>query len=128
GYDAYGVDVQNIWSGTRNSEIADRLSLLDLENYCLPFGDRSFDLVLSDEVFEHVMDYRTAFDEILRVLKTTGVSAHRFPGPLTLIEGHTRVPISALCHYRPYLAIWAVLGRRTADQRGLSWKETLASN
>jgi SAM-dependent methyltransferase len=128
GCDAYGADIQDLWSTSRNTAIADRLHLLDLKHYRLPFDDTSFELVLSDEVFEHVKDYRSAFREILRVLKPGGISAHRFPGPLTLFEAHTHVPISALCHFKPYLTAWALLGVRTPDQRGMSWRVTLASN
>jgi SAM-dependent methyltransferase len=128
GCDAYGVDIQDLWSTSRNSVIAHRLHLLDLKNYRLPFDDSSFELVLSDEVFEHVKDYRGAFREILRVLKPGGISAHRFPGPLTLFEAHTHVPISGLCHFKPYLVAWALLGVRAPSQRGVPWPDALASN
>lgn len=128
GCDAEGVDIQDLWPQSRNAEIANRLHLLDLGNYRLPFEDASFELILSDEVFEHVKDYPTAFREILRVLKPGGATAHRFPGPLTLIEAHTYVPISVLCHSRAYLMVWAMLGRRAPHQRGYSWRDTLAWN
>lgn len=36
----------------------------------LPFGDESFDLVLSHEVLEHVEDDRAALEEIVRVLRS----------------------------------------------------------
>lgn len=38
----------------------------------LTFNDRSFDLVSSTEVLEHVPDYKKAFGEIYRVLKSGG--------------------------------------------------------
>ena len=47
----------------------------------LPFGDRSFDAVLSTDTFEHVMDLDLAFSEIARVLRPGGSLLTRF-GPL----------------------------------------------
>jgi len=49
----------------------------DLTN--LTFPDNSFDLVITSDVLEHVYDYRSAFREILRVLKPGGVHAFTIP-------------------------------------------------
>jgi len=38
----------------------------------LPYGDRSFDLIISNFVMEHVGDFAAAIDEIARVLKPGG--------------------------------------------------------
>ncbi len=46
----------------------------------LSYGDDSFDLVLTSDTFEHVPDYKTAFKEIHRVLKTGG--SHIFTIPI----------------------------------------------
>ncbi len=46
----------------------------------LTFADRSFDLVITQDVFEHVLDPAPAFREIARVLKPGG--AHIFTVPL----------------------------------------------
>lgn len=46
----------------------------------IPFGDNSVDIVISEDVFEHVQDYRKAFAEVNRVLKTGG--KHVFTVPL----------------------------------------------
>ena len=53
GFDAYGCDI-SLDSPT------ERLRLIP-QPYRLPFEDEAFDLVVSDQVFEHVMDQRTAF-------------------------------------------------------------------
>ena len=53
---------------------------------------------------------------------------HRFPGPNMLTEGHLFLPFPALCCPKAYLTMWAILGRRSPDQRALTRGQTLASN
>jgi len=45
-----------------------------------PFSDESFDLVLSNQVLEHVQDHAHFFRELYRVLMRGGASVHLFPG------------------------------------------------
>nr|WP_115094497.1 class I SAM-dependent methyltransferase [Synechococcus sp. UW106] len=49
----------------------------DIQN--LSFDDKSFDLIISSDVMEHVEDYKRAFKEILRVLKDDGVYIFTIP-------------------------------------------------
>lgn len=49
----------------------------DLEQ--LTFGDAQFDVVITQEVFEHVFDYRKAFREVMRTVRAGG--AHVFTTP-----------------------------------------------
>ena len=49
----------------------------DLER--LTFSDAHFDLVITQEVFEHVFDYRRAFREVMRTVRPGG--AHVFTTP-----------------------------------------------
>ena len=53
---------------------------------------------------------------------------HRFPGPNILTEGHLFLPFPALCYPKAYLTMWAILGRRSPDQRALTRGQTLAPN
>jgi SAM-dependent methyltransferase len=69
----------------------------------LTYPDRSFDLVVSTEVFEHVGGYHKGFSEIRRVLKPGGY--HIFRVPLDHI-GPTRIrvreePDGTLIHLLP---------------------------
>lgn len=52
---------------------------LDLENQCV--ADQSFDVVVTQDVFEHIYDATSAFREIARSLKPSGV--HVFTVPTT---------------------------------------------
>jgi len=58
----------------------------------LPFLDKFFDLVISNQVFEHVPDLDKVFHEIHRVLKPTGTMIALFPSKEIFREGHTGIP------------------------------------
>lgn len=45
----------------------------------LTFGDGDFDLVISEDVFEHLKDYRRGFSEVHRVLKPGGYHIFSIP-------------------------------------------------
>ena len=93
GQDAWGCDVF-YEGGDYSSQIP-----LDLRPYirrmvgdAIPYEDASFDVVLSNQVFEHVPDMETALDEIARVLKVDGLSFHMFPDSGVWREGHCGIP------------------------------------
>jgi SAM-dependent methyltransferase len=58
-----------------------------------PFGDRQFDIVISNQVLEHVKDHSFVFSEIQRTLKDDGISIHLFPLREVLWEGHVYMPV-----------------------------------
>jgi SAM-dependent methyltransferase len=131
GYNAFGVDVLEYWNRDFDkywligdkppAEIAERLKLVNPANYRLPFDDGTFDFCFSDQVFEHIFDYKTTMSEIVRVLKPGGISLHNFPGPNNLMEGHVGLPFPWLCFSRSYLTLcaWISVIRGTeTDWRG----------
>jgi SAM-dependent methyltransferase len=138
GYDAYGVDVLEFWGADFDSyweerekphgDYVKRLYTVTLSAYKFPFSDDYFDFAFSGQVFEHVFNYEEVFREITRVLKPKAVSIHRFPGPNQMIESHTSVPFPVLCKFKPWLALWALAGKRFSRQRGFTWRETLTTN
>lgn len=60
-----------------------RALCLDVSTECLPFADDAFDLVLSLETFEHLMNPHYALQEIRRALKPGGRFVCSIPNPLT---------------------------------------------
>jgi SAM-dependent methyltransferase len=52
----------------------------------LTFADDSFDLVITSDVMEHIYDYKTAFAEVLRVLKPGGIHVFSIPTDWPLPE------------------------------------------
>jgi SAM-dependent methyltransferase len=94
----------------------------------IPFPDKYFDLIISDQVFEHVIEQEKAFREIHRVLKNGGVSVHVIPAKWQLIEQHINVPFGGVIKSYLYYYFWALLRIRNKWQRGLSAKETAMGN
>ncbi|GKS58330.1 hypothetical protein YTPLAS18_18570 [Nitrospira sp.] len=87
----------------------------------LPYPDESFDLIISDHVFEHVIDQATAFREQYRILKPGGVAVHVFPAKWrAIIEPHIYVPLGGFEPFkrRGWYYLWALLGIRNRYQHG----------
>ncbi|MCJ8280913.1 MAG: class I SAM-dependent methyltransferase [Rivularia sp. ALOHA_DT_140] len=59
------------------AEISERVFCQDLEQ--LTFTSEKFDVVITEDVFEHIRDYEKAFREVYRVLKTGGYHIFTIP-------------------------------------------------
>lgn len=96
----------------------------------MPFPDNTFDLIISDQVFEHVVEQEQAFCEIHRVLKPGGVSIHVMPAKWKFIEPHIKVPLGGFEPFKryAYYYLWACLGVRSPHQHGQSAHATAQSN
>ncbi len=57
-----------------------------------PYRDESFDLIISNQVLEHVQDHARVFREIRRCLAPGGLSIHLFPLQETIYEVHAHMP------------------------------------
>ena len=62
----------------------------------VPFDDAAFDLVLSNQVLEHVEDLEQVTAEIHRLLRPGGIAYHHFPSREVVREGHLGIPLLAL--------------------------------
>lgn len=60
----------------------------------LPFGPGSFDLIISNQVLEHIKDISPVLSELDRVLKTDGAIYVHFPVLESFREGHLGIPFS----------------------------------
>lgn len=82
GIDAQGVDASS--SGIQRCAAAGlRAQCLDVSVDGLPFGDDEFDMVLSLETLEHLMNPYYALQEVRRVLSAGGRFLCSVPNPLT---------------------------------------------
>ncbi len=134
GFDGWGCDFE---SGIHADSVDPKLAaemlaggrLLRIEPpYRLPFEDATFDVVLSDQVFEHVQDFESTIAELHRVMKPGAIFLHTFPTRHCLLEGHLLVPLASWFHPRWWLVLWAALGVRNQFQHGLSVRETVERN
>lgn len=57
-----------------------------------PFENQSFDIVVSNQVLEHVWDHNHFFAEQSRVLKDKGLGIHLFPVREVFYDGHIFLP------------------------------------
>lgn len=96
--DAYGVDVdpEPLANGQAYFETAEpgaepRLRQLDAAGRA-PFPDGYFDIVVSDNVLEHVADLDAVIAEIARLTRPGGCGFHLFPARFSLREGHLMMP------------------------------------
>jgi SAM-dependent methyltransferase len=95
GYDAHGTDLfEGVWDQYRASASAlnERLHIMPSPTK-LPFSDASFDIVISNQVFEHVEEKAPVIAELSRVIRPGGVLIAIFPTRDVLIEPHLKVPL-----------------------------------
>lgn len=144
GLDAYGCDIdfgsewvdQSVLAALRaanrvrviGGNVGNKASPLSGDAYRLPFDDNLFDVVISDQVFEHVQNYPEAIAEIRRVLKPGGVFLHIFPSRYIPIEPHLFVPLASFFHPHWWLTLWASLGVRNRYQSGWTRGKVVAEN
>ena len=51
----------------------------DLDKYPYPFKDNSIDEILAFHILEHIKDYETCIDELIRILKPEGILHIKVP-------------------------------------------------
>ncbi|MBN1867699.1 class I SAM-dependent methyltransferase [Candidatus Sumerlaeota bacterium] len=129
GFEAFGCDIAFSPEAERGDLFVNGvLRKIESNPYRVPFENDTFDLVLSNGVFEHVQDYDTAFREIRRVMKPGGVSLHVFPSRYSPIERHTHIPLGTTIQSYGWLLFWAAMGLRGPTRKGLSARQAARSN
>ena len=102
GWDAYGVDVADTYLAQGRAYLAQRdqdrgrLRLIESDRY--PFPDGWFDVVISDQVLEHVPSLEGLAREITRVSRPGAQGMHIFPARWRPVEVHMHTP---LVHWLP---------------------------
>jgi len=69
----------------RNKALTDRVTYVQADAQNLPFGENSFDIVISCETIEHVPDPRAAVREMYRVCRSGGILHLTTPNYLNFI-------------------------------------------
>ena len=103
GFDASGVDISGeyIERGRdylrRTGADPQRLAVLN-DDFTYTFADESFDIVLSDQVIEHVGDLGAFAAEVARVSAPGAAGLHIFPAKWRPVETHLLTPFA---HWLP---------------------------
>lgn len=118
GFQAYGVE--KFYGGSNIRDLIEERGLMgdvirELDDDRIPFDDDAFDLVVSNQVFEHIPNLESAVAEIARVLKSGGLLLCLFPSKGVVREVHCGIPI---VHWLPkktraryyWLLFWRCLG------------------
>ena len=89
GYDIVGCDTFEGYYENWYAQASDMHDVLKkMEDGKIPFPDNHFDIVVSNQVFEHIPDYKPYLAEIHRVLKPGGTFITLLPLKDTFYEGH----------------------------------------
>jgi SAM-dependent methyltransferase len=97
GLDIHGTDVY--YGGSKDRALAEASGLLgsailETEDGRLPYPGARFDLVVNNQVLEHVADLDAVLREIHRVLKPGGAVLSVFPSIDVWREGHIGIPFA----------------------------------
>jgi SAM-dependent methyltransferase len=98
GYDAYGVDTfLGVGDSSENLAIATakigKRALAIRPDGPMPFEDGFFDVVVSNQVFEHVSNLDEVRDELARVTHRGGILLALMPTAEVLWEDHLKIPL-----------------------------------
>lgn len=69
-----------------------KTTFLSAAGEALPLRDESIDVIISQQVIEHVEDVDQYLNEAYRVLKKGGILVISFPNKVFPIEGHSKLP------------------------------------
>jgi len=106
-----GTDVLDGYMNYDLYPVSDDIIKLDL-NKKLPFDDEYFDEILLFHVLEHVVDAKSVFDEVLRVLKSRGCVKVKMPIRMNSIA-HNR-----WCHNMNYFNVYTMDLRKYNNSGG----------
>jgi ubiquinone/menaquinone biosynthesis C-methylase UbiE len=128
------VGVEAFYEGNQSKKVVKQKGLLNSfvfplgTNFEIPFPPDTFDLIISNQVLEHVEDIDYTLKEIQRVLKSTGTFITIFPHLSVWREGHCGIPFSHWFNSRspsryPYMRFLRLLGfgYNKAGKTSLEW-------
>jgi SAM-dependent methyltransferase len=115
GIDAVGCDIFYEGSETRHAaaRAQEFITAID-DDTPLPYPDRSFDLIIANQVFEHIDDFTPVLERLRRVLRDDGQMLLHFPSAEVLREAHIGLPFVHWLPRRSRIRYLYTLGLRSA--------------
>jgi SAM-dependent methyltransferase len=95
GAEVIGLDIDEPGLAAARRRFPKGVLWLRADGSRIPLPDRSVDLVVFNQIYEHVVDPDAVMSEIRRVLKTDGVAYLGLGNRLTLWEPHVRLPLAS---------------------------------
>lgn len=92
GADVTGIDIDEPGLAKATARFGDRISFVKAAGDDIPFPDDSFDLVVLNHIYEHVVDPDAIMSEIRRVLRPDGIVYMGLVNKFGLIEPHYNLP------------------------------------
>lgn len=89
----------------------------------LPFDDKSFDIIISNQILEHVKDQGMHLSEIKRVLKMEGIVYLATPNRYWIIEPHYHLPFLSWFPRRISTAYLKLVKNKVWDVNPLSYSK-----
>jgi SAM-dependent methyltransferase len=120
-----GLDIDVPGLVHANQRFGDRVEFLCADGSRMPFPDASIDIVVFNQVYEHVVDADGVMSEIRRVLRPDGMVFCGFGNKYQVMEPHYRLPLLSWIPQRAADRYVAATGRaynyyeRFRTRRGL---------
>lgn len=92
GADTVGVDIDEPGLASARERFGDRVDFRLARGEALPFPDRSFDIVVFNHIYEHVVDPEAVVADIRRVLSRDGAVYLGVGHRHQILEPHHRLP------------------------------------
>lgn len=112
----YSYTSQMVLRNAEIEKVVDRVEVINADAQALPFGNNSFDVVMTSLMMHHVVDKSKAINEMVRVLKPQGtliladVGAHRFEAELKKAGiSNLKIERSVRLFFMP---VWIIRGEK----------------
>lgn len=94
-----GVDIDEPGLVAASKRFGNAVAFLCTDGGALPFPDDSVDVIVFNQIYEHVVDPDAVMDEIRRILSPTGVAYLGLGNRLQVVEPHYGLPLLSWLPY-----------------------------
>jgi ubiquinone/menaquinone biosynthesis C-methylase UbiE len=88
-----GVDIDEPGLSAASRRFSQKIAFMCADGACLPFPDESVDVIVFNQIYEHVVDPDAVLREIRRVLAPKGVAYLGLGNRLQIVEPHHKLPL-----------------------------------